>query len=154
VTPPKPTRRTLKWSLRGAIALKLRGHSYDDLAARFDLPRSTIHERLKGVFDLLDPERLEAYEANRAQVLSAVELDMLNLLADPERQAKASLNNVGYVYTQIQQSRRLEQGLSTTNLALHELVERVERERSHARRSAKADELPSAPRQTTEAGER
>jgi len=146
--------RRLRWNMREAIALRLKGYSYEDIARRYGVTKATIYEQLSGVFALLDPQRLEAYESHRTTVLAAVELGMLGLLSDPAKQEKASLNNAAFAFAQIHQARRLEAGQSTANLALHELVERVERERARTRRSGKADELPSAPRQTTDAVER
>lgn len=130
-----------RFDIRRALQLRMRGYSLEALAAHFGVPRSTLHERLRGIFEIFDPDRVQAYEQNRVALLSAIELETLGLLADPDKRDKASLNNAAFTFTQVFNARRLEGGQSTANLALHELVEQVERE--HARKRRRADALPN-----------
>ena len=77
---------------------------------------------------MLDGQSLEAYQDNKVALLSGIEQEILSLLLDTDKQKKASLGNLGYVFTQLHQARRLESGQSTQNLLLHEIVEAVERD--------------------------
>ena len=45
-------------------------------------------------------------------------MQLMASLLDPERLAKASLNNVAYAFTQIHQAGRLEQGKTTENIGV------------------------------------
>jgi len=116
--------------VKEAIALHQRGMTYEQIAQKYGVTKSTIHEQLQGVFALLAPDRLDAYRHHRTAILDAMELEMLNLLTDPTKREKATLGNVGYVFERLHQARRLEQGESTANVALHALVESIERERA------------------------
>ena len=129
--------------LKRAIALRIQGKSYDEIATKLGIAKSTVHKQLSGVFELLDPERQQQYEQHRVSLLSAVEMRMVGALADDTRLEKASLNNVAYALTQVHQARRLESGESTANLALHQLVETVERQRAKTRRTAIEPTAPS-----------
>jgi len=124
--------------LKRAVELRLRGLSYEDIADRLGVAKSTVHQQLSGVFDLLDPEKIAAYREHRVSLLDAVECKMLSALADDERLGKASLNNAAYAFTQVHQARRLEAGQSTQNLSLHELIERVERDRARTRATTRS----------------
>jgi hypothetical protein len=145
--PDRKTRR--RPLLKRAVELRLRGLSYDDIATKLGVAKSTVHEQLSGVFDLLDPERVNAYREHRVTLLDALELKMLGALSDDERIAKASLNNAAFTFTQVFNARRLESGQSTANLALHELVERVERDHGR-RRLATTGSVPTPPAASTE----
>ena len=123
------TNQRPRWNVKEAIALRLKGMTYQQIADKYGVHPSTIHEQLQGVFALIDPQRLEAYQDYRTTILSAVELAILDLLTDKDKREKASLNNVAYTFTQLHQARRLESGQSTQNLALHQIVEAMERER-------------------------
>jgi hypothetical protein len=122
--------RRLRWNLKRAIELHLRGYTYQDIADKLGVAKSTVCEQMGSVFALLDPDRQQAYEAHRIPILTAVEMRLVGALTDPAKIEKASLNNVAYAMTQVHQARRLEQGQSTANHALHQLVEGLERRRS------------------------
>jgi len=84
------------------------------------IPYQTIHQALRPFDNIINkPESLQIYNNSRAEVLSAIEMELLVALADKERIQKASLNNVAYAFNQVHSARRLEQGLSTDNLAVN-----------------------------------
>lgn len=126
-----PTRKPKRaFSYARAVAMLARNRTYEEVAESFGLAKSTVFEKMAPFRSLIDKDRVAMYEANRTAILSAVEMETVCLLTDSEKRAKASLNNVAYTFTQIHQARRLEAGQSTANLALHELVERVEHDRT------------------------
>jgi hypothetical protein len=128
----KGRRRSAVWALR-VLALRASGRTLDEIAAATKAPRSTVFDLLQRFEGLtLAPEVLEAYEQNRPALLNAAELRLLRALVDEKKIDAASLNNAAYAFRQVFDARRLEHGQSTQNLALHELVERVERERARA----------------------
>lgn len=114
-----------------------------DIAAKLNVPKSTIHKHVRGVFALLDHGQLAAYREYKPALMEAAELKMLSACMDDAAIDKASLNNRAYTLTQVHQMRRLEAGQSTANIALHELVERVERSRRTTTGSDRGGEKPS-----------
>ena len=120
IPPPWATDRLLKLRIEKRL-------SYGEIAALTGIPKPTVYDRLRWFEALIgDPEELKAYESSRGQILSAVEKRLVVDLADDERRAKASLNNVAYAFGQIHTARRLEEGKSTSNLSVHaSLVEMV-----------------------------
>lgn len=57
------------------------------------------------------------YRTAKSELLSAVELLLLKAMCDPEKIAKASLQNAAFAYDKINTINRLEQGKSTQNIA-------------------------------------
>lgn len=136
MTRPKIRRRAASFAVK-VLELRAAGRTGDEIASSVKAPRSTVYELLKRFEGLtLDPGVLEAYERNRPAFLSAVELRLLQSLVDEDKIAAASLNNRAYSFTQAFNARRLECGQSTANIALHELVERIERDQARKRRVA------------------
>ena len=117
------------YTVASLVELKLLGWSEREMAAYFGKAPSTIHHRLSGLWKYLDGEELEAFRKNKIDLLTIAEKEIMTDLLDKGRREKASLNNSAYAFTQLHQARRLETNLSTVNLALHEIVEAMERER-------------------------
>ena len=104
-------------------ALKLyleKGLSKADIARFFNVTPQSITYHLQPFDHLLaGGNNLAAYRENRVNIKDNVELILLTDLADPVKRAGASLNNVAYAYRQIHETRRLDEGLSTSNVDLH-----------------------------------
>jgi len=128
------------YELKYLVDFKLRGWSEREIAAYYGKNPGTIHTKLQGLWRVLDGQSLEAYQDNKVALLSGIEQEILSLLLDADKQKKASLGNLGYVFTQLHQARRLESGLSTQNLLLHEIVEAMERDLAKKRDKAIAEE--------------
>jgi hypothetical protein len=103
--------------------IKLRyynGLSLAEISAASGVPKSTLGVWFKPVDNLIKhPDELELYRNNRDTFLSSLEYELLSDLMDGTRRKKASLNNTGFVFDKIHQARRLEEGLSTGNLAVN-----------------------------------
>ncbi len=98
--------------------------SLDQISKLVQVPKSTLNDWFKPIDKLIkNPEALTIYDNNKAGFLKAIEFELLNDLTDADRRKKASLNNVAYAFQQIHVARRLEEGLSTGNLAVN--VERT-----------------------------
>ncbi len=140
------------YTLKSLVEYRLEGKTLTEIARLYGKSKQAIQQRLKGVWELLDREALETYRERRADLLTLAEQDLLSLLVNPEKQKKASLNNVAYALWQVFQARRLEEGQSTVNLALHEIVESIEREQRERRREIPGGGGPAdASRANTEA---
>ena len=122
---PTPTRTEVTESNDAKIdlakALKLRlvnKLTFQEIADQFKTSKQAIQQRLSRFTAICaDPDILHAYQDSRPTLLSAVEEQMLQLLVDPAKTEKASLNNVAYTLTQVSQLRRLESGQSTSNMS-------------------------------------
>ncbi|NIT59309.1 MAG: hypothetical protein GWN00_24725, partial [Aliifodinibius sp.] len=94
--------------------------SLDQISKLVQVPKSTLNDWFKPIDKLIkNPEALTIYDNNKAGFLKAIEFELLNDLTDADRRKKASLNNVAYAFQQIHVARRLEEGLSTGNLAVN-----------------------------------
>ncbi len=55
-------------------------------------------------------------------------------MLEDDKLEKASGNNLGYMFTQVHQARRLEFGQSTQNISLRVIIEEIEREEKSKRK--------------------
>ena len=111
--------------------------SYGEIARITGLKKPTVYDRIGWIERIIaDPAKLEAYRHNSSTILRGVEMGLVELLADPEKQQKASLNNVAYALGQVHQARRLEEDKSTSNVSSIEYALRVIEDR---RKKAKVE---------------
>jgi hypothetical protein len=121
--PPKRKRLSLprKINLPKAVALRSRGMSYNDIAPLVGLAPGNGAGVRKSIDSFLsnipDKETLERFETLKIPALQATMGKMIEGLNDFDKLSKASLNNVAYSLTQVNQALRLEQDKSTANIA-------------------------------------
>ena len=142
---PSTLPSNLPYKLEHILEMKLHGWSERQIGAYYGKAGPTIHEKLKKAKELcrwLDGEVLEAYRKHRIDLFTAAEWKILSSMLEDDKLEKASGNNLGYMFTQIYQARRLEVGQSTSNIALHEIVEAMEREGSEKKRPSLAEGEP------------
>jgi len=110
-----------KIDIRKAFNLKfVKGRTYQEIADKFGCSPQSVHKALSKFKVLIeDPKIIETYRANAGKVLNAVEFKLLENLVEQNKLKSASLNNVAYAFQQIHNARRLEEGLSTGNLAIN-----------------------------------
>jgi len=120
-TNDKLPEKKLTWDLGKAIELRLsRGLTYQEIADKLGVGRTTVYDKVRRVLGLLDAPNLnKAYEKTRVETLGAVERVMIGQLADPDKLEKASLNNVAYAFQQVHNARRLESNLATEHIDIH-----------------------------------
>ena len=122
--PRKPSTqlpRSRKYDHGAALELALQGWTNRQIAHKFGVAESSIAQAMGKYAHLLNelqPGSLEAYQAKRSQLFTAVERELMASLLDPSAMAKASLNNRAYAFQQIHTARRLEEGKSTENHAV------------------------------------
>ncbi len=109
-----------------ALTLRVKNHlSYTEIANRMGVPRATVHHRLSRLFKLIDdPTLTDAYRANKAPILEAVEMKLAAEMLDDDKLQKASLNNIAYSLSQVGNMVRLERNQSTGNINIQQ-IERV-----------------------------
>lgn len=106
-------------------ALTLRhkhGMTDAQIAKYFSCTRQSVYRALKrfnGI--LMTQEELSAYKEHKGSILQSVEATLVSDLADSGRRKKASLNNTAYALAQVANMSRLEDGLSTVNVAYNDM---------------------------------
>jgi predicted DNA-binding protein YlxM (UPF0122 family) len=113
--------------------MKLEGMTHQEIGDYFGVSKQAIQQRIEGIWEKLDKEKLAAYRANKIALLEASEFEVLSSLVKSDKLEKASGNNLAYMFTQVHQARRLEAGESTTNIALHAIIEKIERDEQRKR---------------------
>jgi len=113
-----------KFDTAKALELRLKkGLSYADIAKYFGCSKQAIEQGLARYTKLLrDNLDIEAYEVSKADILSNVELTLLNDLVDQEKREKATLGNVAYAIDKINNINRLQRGQATANIEYLDLT--------------------------------
>jgi len=116
----KRTKNGKKLDISQVIKLRdINGLSFAEIGKTLDYSEPYIYrtyEKFKGLIQ--DTDTIKIFEDNRIKFLSSIEMNMLQDLTSETKREKASLNNVAYAFNQIHTARRLEQGLSTGNVAI------------------------------------
>lgn len=100
------------------LDLRARGLSVSEIGGAVGLKDGRVKDvlrKFRGVFTEL--QNHEQYQSVRRDLLNATELLILKSMNDPEKVANANLNQAAYAFKQIYDARRLEDGLSTSNVA-------------------------------------
>jgi uncharacterized protein YjcR len=101
------------------------GYEVKDIALKFDCSPQAIYQAIDPIKDaLLTPEEIEYYNKNRLELFQSAECLILGDFVEPVRRKKASFNNTAYGLRQINEIRRLEQGLSSINIDIR--TEKIE----------------------------
>lgn len=115
-----PTRRRSKLDPLKVYQLRVNNRlSYNQIADQLDCSKSSVIECLQRFSQTIhSPDDKSAYEAIRVQAMTTVEEKLMASLTDPDKIAKASLNNVAYAFQQIHTARRLEEGKATEQVSV------------------------------------
>lgn len=109
-----------------AKALELRikkGMSYSDIGQYFGCSKQGVEKALSRYIRLLhDDLDIEAYETNKASLLSSLELELLTELVDPNKRQKATLGNVAYALDKVNNINRLQRGQATEHIQYVDLT--------------------------------
>jgi hypothetical protein len=99
-----------------AFKLKFQHHlTYAEIGERFGAKAPSVHAALKRFLHILhNPEESKAYELNRTEILTAVEFRLVNQLVNKRKIKAASLNNIAYAVSQVNNMIRLEKGQATS----------------------------------------
>jgi hypothetical protein len=128
------------WSPSRAAMMLERGKTYEEIGDYFGLAKSTVHVKMAGFRALLSPTHVEAFRQRQPAILTATRmrvLDVLNRsLDEPDAHRKNSPYQLAGTHHWLHSDERLERDQSTANVALHELVEGVERDIARRRRAS------------------
>ena len=99
----------------------IKGHNRADIAKLCGCSLSYVSIVLKPFDRLINSQpagTITNYRINRVNVLEIAEFILLREMLEPERLRKAPLNHVTEAFRRMFDARRLEQGLSTSNIAI------------------------------------
>lgn len=104
---------------------RMRGLTYDEIAIKQGVSRPAITKALDKFKALLDnPEQVQTYQANQAQVLDAVQMRLVTSMVAKSDDEKASVNNLAYAARQVFDMSRLLRDQSTQNVSqLTQIIE-------------------------------
>ena len=113
----RPFKGEEKINIPEAFKLRLRGWTFDQLAEKYGCNQSSVIRSLDSLVKLVpNPELREAYQQSKAEVLESVQLTMMASLLQPAKMEKATLGNVAYAASKLDEMIRLERGQSTKNI--------------------------------------
>ena len=101
-----------------------------EIAAKYNVSPQAISQRINKFMEKIsDPEMIQAYKDNRADILTATEERILQQMLTPSVLEKATFNNLAYGYQQVFNARRLEENKSTANLqGIYAIVQRLDKD--------------------------
>ena len=122
INPDKIDKRTKNGKpldLKRAFKLRAEGMNNVQIGKLLNYSDSYVGRALDNFEKIFkDSDVIDTYQGNRTDVLSSIELKLLDNLVDEDKLKKASLNNVAYAMTQTSNLRRLESGESTVNIGI------------------------------------
>lgn len=119
----RPFKGQEKINVPEAMKLRLRGWTFDQLGDRYRCNKSAVISALERLNDLVpNPEVREAYQQSKADILEGVQYQMMSSLIDPAKISKATLGNVAYAASKLDEMIRLERGQSTKNVNVLSMV--------------------------------
>ncbi len=139
-----PKRKDVKTS--ELVALRIRGLSYERIAQLVGMTKQAVMARIKGCLRALD-EDLGVYKENKAVILTAAEKKLIDELISKKKIKKANLSSLAYAFKEVYNANRLEQGLSTQNIAYREILEKkeaIQRRIRELERAITSDDIPES----------
>ncbi len=113
----RPLKGHEKIDIPEALKLRLRGWTFEQLAERYHCHKSNVARALDTFTKLIpNPEHRTAYQQSKADVLESVQLQMIASLLHPAKIQKATLGNMAYAASKLDEMIRLDRGQSTSNV--------------------------------------
>ena len=140
----RPFKGTEKINVPEALKLRLRGWTFEQLAEKYGCAHASVQSALKRFTDLVpNPEIRQAYQESKADILEGVQHTLMASMLHPDKLGKATLGNVAYAASKLDEMIRLERGQSTKNVnVLSMLVDKTHRS-LFASSAASVDALPA-----------
>ena len=122
----KPGRKRRGWNkeakLSRLIELRTKGVSFQAIGKELGMSKPNVIYYWKKIVTLLNPDILKEFERKKVSLYKTAEMLLLSEVMNPDKLQKASLNNAAYALAQVHTARRLEEGLSTSNLCYAEIL--------------------------------
>ncbi len=104
---------TPQYTIAQILEYKIQGFSNVKIGKIYGVTETSIRKKLKGIFEKLNIETVKAYQANKVNLLTYTEKELLDVILDQSKLKKATLGNIAYAYDKINNINRLEQGKAT-----------------------------------------
>ena len=112
--------------------------SYQQIADKLGCHKSTVMRKLTKYISMLpEAEEVKAWEDNKSQFLSSLELKVYEKMSNEETLKSASFNNLAYGFQNICTQNRLEKGLATERLDIQTITGTIDDVRKERERLAK-----------------
>ncbi len=113
--PNNPPDRIRKIDISEAFKLRFKNNlSYQAIADHFGCTKQSVFDALAPFSKLINNSMdTSVYDQNRAGILTSLEFEMVKQMSDPSKLKSASLNNLAYSISQINNMIRLEKGQPT-----------------------------------------
>mgnify|MGYP001583849458 CR=1 FL=1 len=120
--------RKRKIDISEALKLRLVKHwTYQEIGDKYGATKQAVHDALKPFNDLIkDPEAIQAYQENKANLLTSIEMELAKSMIDGGKLKDASLNNVAYAFNNVFNANRLERNQSSLNISVRTVVSDLE----------------------------
>ena len=123
------------YTLVNILEHRMKGKTLQEIGNIYNVSLQAIHKKLKGIFAILDKEEHDGYEQNKVKIFSAIERELLQSALQPNKLKKMSSRDAVVAFGIIHDKNRLEQGLSTENVAIQgvsaELAEKATNAADH-----------------------
>ena len=103
------------------LKLKMSGRSYREIELLTGIPHETIFSRISKFLELIDRDKADIWRDNKDTMLSNAEYELLCDVMDTKKRAKSTQGNAAYALDKVNNIRRLEAGLSTSNVSYHDI---------------------------------
>ena len=122
-----PVNITKGLDIRRALNLRMKnGLSYQAIGDKLGFHKTTIFKALKPFRALIkNPDQIAAYRENKATLIDSAQMELIGQIANKEKLKKATLGNVAYGISQLDNVARLERGQATANVNYHVLTESI-----------------------------
>lgn len=117
------TTRTQDFNTAKALELRFKGLEYEQIGIILDpaqpYTKQTVMYHLERFKQFIEnPDALKSYDANRSNVLNALEFELLRSLSDPVAIEKAGLRDRTIAFGTVFDKRRIESGQATQTLGI------------------------------------
>ena len=114
-----------EYTLPNILSQRLQGKSLQEVGDIWGVSGEAIRKKLKRIYTLIDKENLEAYKANKVNIFNAIEVKLLEEAIQPSKLKKLSTRDAVISFGVIHDKNRLEQGLSTENVAIQDVSSKL-----------------------------
>jgi len=100
-----------------------KGYALPHIAQIMGITWSTFYRSIKPFLSLMEePERSKAFVKYKPVLMSHIQSLLVEQMTSPDKLSKASLNNLAYAFSQLDNSYRLETGKPTSNINVNNLT--------------------------------
>ena len=126
-----------KINLDKAIKMKfVNGNTDEEIGAQFGVTRQAVNKALKPFKEIMkDNGTLQVFTDNYSDILAHTTMNMVQGLNSPDKLEAASLNNLAYAFTAVNNAKRLEDDKSSMNVSVNAVVDSLQKDADSIRKA-------------------